>query len=367
MPPSTSTTLSFSLRSTILRGDENDLCIDAPVDGDSVDRHLHAYIKVMRAQASGCSKTRRRSPYRSVSLSPGVMIDDRYQITELRGYGGMGAVWKAEDLQLRRVVALKTASMSSLSERERFVREARLCSRIRHRNIVEIFDVGTTEDDTPYYTMELIEGRDLASVLQEDRPSIPMGLLMLRQIASALARVHRAGVIHRDIKPGNVVVDESIYISSDGVLCKLVDFGLASDIEIHDEGQPDLDTAPFTRSGQFVGTPLYMSPEQIRGEPLDQRSDIYGFGCLAREVLVGAPPFDGEELHGLLKQHLEDLPEPMFTAANPDTRRHEPDLLAALESLIGRCLAKEPVDRPASMTEIKNELSAINGMRRRAR
>ena len=319
------------------------------------EHHMNECIRVMKVRSLGrAGASAELRP--SVTLRAGVTIDERYHLVELLGRGGMGVVWKAHDVRLRRLVALKVASLSSEGERERFIREARICSRIRHRNIVEIFDVGVLEDGTRYYTMELVEGRDLGTVLREEQVGISVAVSILRQVAAALARVHHAGVVHRDVKPANIMINESPLRSTGGALCKLVDFGLAADAHATDEEPSELDAAHVTRSGQFMGTPLYMSPEQTRGESLDPRSDIYGFGCLAYELLTGSPPFRADDLPSLMHQHLHATPRPpsetMTAQASHETRE-------ALDALIGRCLAKRPEDRPATIGEVRAALGAI--------
>lgn len=316
---------------------------------DSVDRYMNAFIRDI-----GRPRPRRRDPS---CPCPGARLDGRYQLVELLGHGGMGAVWKARDQRLRRTVALKIASLPGELDRSRFVREARICSRIRHRNVVEIYDVGTADGGLAYYTMELVEGRDLSTVLADEPPGAPVLVLVLRQVASALDRVHRFGVVHRDVKPSNVVIDESSQRSTGGALCKLVDFGLAVDTEL---GAAD-DDEPITTPGQFLGTPRYMSPEQIRGATLDHKSDVYGFGCLAYEVLTGAPPFASPSMPDLLQQHLVASPEPMASAA---LDRLPPTTASTLEAIVSRCLAKRAADRPA-MSEVKQAFASMTLVARR--
>lgn len=316
-----------------------------PLRGDSIDHHMHAFLRNMR-------KTRVTQPISaepSTDPAPGVVVDDRYQLIELLGYGGMGAVWKARDTRLRRQVALKTANLPSEHARDRFLAEARLCSRISHRNIVQIYDLGVCRD-TVYYTMELIEGRDLATALEDDPPPLPGVVIVLRQIAGALGRMHREGIVHRDIKPSNVMLDESGVGSSNGAVCRLVDFGLAADL------RADRIAWAGGRRGRIMGTPSYMSPEQIRGETVDHRSDIYSFGCMAYEAFTGAPPFTPTELLELIELHSRRAPPPLRSAA---LDRIPAASSKALRRLVLHCLAKRPEDRPASMDEVKLVLRSI--------
>lgn len=322
---------------------------------------MNAFIRDM-GQGEGRPAPRSDAGVRAPSgPSPGATLDQRYELVELLGYGGMGAVWRARDLHLGRMVALKTASLPNDAERRRFVREARICSRLRHRNIVEIYDAGSLGQDAAYYTMELVEGRDLSTILEDESLGISVLVIILRQIAAALHRVHEAGVVHRDVKPGNVVIDESAS-SSDGVLCKLVDFGLAAELWPGHESGSGFERDYISMSGQFMGTPQYMSPEQIQGAALDHKSDIYGFGCLAYEVLTGAPPFVGESMHDVLQMHLHTRPEPM-----PSTALGRLPAAAAqqLEAIVMRCLAKRVDERPASMLEVRRVLGAVETFERR--
>jgi serine/threonine protein kinase len=284
--------------------------------------------------------------------SRGAKVDDRYRPIEQLGSGAVGAVWKAYDDRLRRLVALKVAFLPDELQRRRFMREARLCSRIHHRNVVQIYDVGI-ESKTVYYTMELVEGRDLSTVLGEGPLGIPGLMIVLRQIAGALGRVHHEGILHRDIKPSNVVLNESPSRSTNGAVCKLVDFGLATDVQ----AQSATWSGVAPRPGRVKGTPAYMSPEQIRGEALGPRSDIYGFGCLAYEAFTGAPPFPSEDIDQVLALHLCKRPAPMHAAAFD---RIPAASSRALQDLVQRCLAKRPEDRPESMDEVRRMLRSVS-------
>ncbi|MEM9454788.1 MAG: serine/threonine-protein kinase [Myxococcota bacterium] len=331
--------------------------------GDSVDRYMNAFIRdIGQDEGRPVPHNSSGAGFRALSgPSPGATLDGRYKLVELLGYGGMGAVWRARDLHLGRTVALKTASLPNDAERRRFVREARICSRIRHRNIVEIYDARSIAEETAYYTMELVEGRDLSTILEEESLGISVLVMILQQVAAALYRVHEAGVVHRDVKPGNVVIDESAS-SSDGVRCKLVDFGLAAELWSGHESGSDFERDYISMSGQFMGTPQYMSPEQIQGAALDHKSDIYGFGCLAYEVLTGAPPFVAESMHDVLQMHLYTQPEPIPAVALdrlPVTAGVE------LEAIVMRCLAKRVDERPASMLEVRRVLGALETFERR--
>ncbi|KAB2380058.1 serine/threonine-protein kinase [Actinomadura montaniterrae] len=263
-------------------------------------------------------------------LAAGTELDGRYRLESLIGRGGMGEVWRALDTRLRRPVAVKAlpAELADVpGAMERFEREAEATAALQHPGITVVFDVGRTEDGLAYLVMELLEGEDLQTLLRRRPGGLPVAEAagLAAQVADALAAAHSRGIVHRDIKPAN------LFVLADGRL-KLCDFGIA--------GLADAATR-LTQDGGSVGTPLYMAPEQYRGEAADHRSDLYAFGCVLHELLTGEPPFrSGSGLPGLMYAHLNE-PPPRVGAVRPDVPPH-------LERLVLDLLAKEVDQRPSS-------------------
>ena len=262
----------------------------------------------------------------------------RYALTEEVGRGSMGTVYRASDPLIERVVAIKTIDLArlddgSLEPRARFLREAKAAGRLSHPGIVTIFDVGELED-IAFIVMELVEGRSLKDILDRGEP-IPLAaaLAILVQTADALDFAHRHGVVHRDVKPGNVM------LTRHGTV-KITDFGIAR-----------IDQTKRTRTGILVGSPGYMSPEQLSGKAIDGRSDVFSLGSLLYELATGRGPFDAER------------PEDVVTLmANITSRPHEPPsavnaaLPASIDAIAARALAKRPADRYASAAEMAGDL-----------
>lgn len=254
-----------------------------------------------------------------------------YQVRRALGQGGMGVVVLAVDEALGRDVALKLVVSTGEHdnvERARFDREARAAARLSHPNIAAIYDVGT-HDGRPFITMEYVPGETLADCLRRAPLPIPVVVSVTGQLASALASAHAAAMVHRDLKPGNVLV------RPDGTV-KLVDFGLARPAA----SKPSTDTDPITQLGAVVGTPAYMSPEQAMGRPLDAASDVFSLGTLVYECLSGACPFSGDSVFGILNSVVHHAPPPVAT--------RRPDTPSGRAQLVARCLAKEPSSRPSA-------------------
>ena len=203
----------------------------------------------------------------------------RYRLLDELGRGGMGVVHRAEQVELGRVVALKVMLANDEKARARFEREMRVTARLSHPHIVRIFDVGEHEG-APYFTMELVQGEALSRRLSRGRLEIDEVLVIARQVASALSEAHGLGLVHRDLKPDNLILSEV----EARLFVRVLDFGVAHDSR---------DEAPLTRTGAILGTALYMSPEQARGLALDGRSDLYSLGCILYEALTGRPPCVG--------------------------------------------------------------------------
>ncbi|MBX3277997.1 MAG: protein kinase [Acidobacteria bacterium] len=273
-----------------------------------------------------------------------------YRIVEKLGEGGMGEVYLAEDMLLERRVAIKFPQLSNdRDERARFLREARLASSLNHPNIATIHDFGETGDGQPFLVMELVEGESLGRVLAGGMLPVERSVRIALEVASALEEAHRRGIVHRDIKPSNIA------LSARGAV-KVLDFGLAKRIRPPGAGNPaDSPTRPranadpaATRPGVAVGTPLYMSPEQVRGEEIDARSDLFSLGVLLHECLSGAPPFEGDNFTEISAKILQSDPPP------PSQRN--PRVPPLLDQITARALAKQAADRYASAEELRADL-----------
>ena len=265
------------------------------------------------------------------------VVAGRYRLVKSLGRGGFSEVWQAEDSVLGRAVAVKvfTAPAGQADLVARFHREARTVAGLRHPNVVVVFDAGVCRD-VPYVVMELLAGPSLERLLALRGP-LPAGLAVgyAEQAAAGLAAAHAAGVVHRDIKPGNLVLD------SDGTL-KVVDFGIASLAWA---------SASLTASGVTLGTPAYLSPEQAAGRPAEPRSDLYSLGCVLYALLTGSPPFTGDHPVATAAQHL--------TAAAPPVHERRPGLPPVIGQLLATLLAKNPEDRPPDAATVRGWLAEV--------
>jgi len=269
----------------------------------------------------------------------------QYTLEEKIGSGGMGDVYRASHALLRRPTAIKLLlpGRGGSAELERFEREVQTTSQLTHPNTVAIYDYGRTPDGLFYYAMEYLPGKQLGELVAEHGP-LPAGRMVqfLLQITSSLAEAHQAGLVHRDVKPANVIICERGGIAD---FVKVLDFGIVKSVE--DEVETGV-----TRTGRFAGTPDYASPEQIRGKGVDGRSDIYSLGALAYFALTGGPPFTGGNQLEVCSAHLSKAPE-SFASRGVDT------VPAELEAVVMRCLAKDADDRFASMLELRRALRAL--------
>ncbi|MEW5742820.1 MAG: serine/threonine-protein kinase [Myxococcota bacterium] len=265
-----------------------------------------------------------------------------YRVLERLGSGGMGHVYRGEQPLLGRPVAIKVLKRElsqDPSHARRLLDEARSVAAARHPNIIDVFSFGETPSGEPYLVMELLDGEPLDVMLARAGALEPRdALALLIPIASALAAAHAVGVIHRDLKPGNVFVAR---LHDGAALPKLLDFGLARRGE----------AGARVRQTSVGGTPLYVAPEQMRGEAVGPQADLYSFGCLAFELLAGRPPFTARELATLLDQHQSMAPPPLL--------RFAPEAPRELERLVARLLEKDPARRPASARDVRGELERI--------
>ncbi|MEU8224440.1 serine/threonine-protein kinase [Kribbella sp. NPDC048915] len=257
----------------------------------------------------------------------GEVLAGRYRLLTLLGRGGAGEVWQAEDTVLARHVAVKllrSLDGDPMDAVERFRAEAQSAARLMHPNVVATYDVGT-EGDHVFLVMELVEGPDLAKLMRTSGlPTASMVENIARQGARALDAAHGAGIVHRDVKPANLLM------APDGTL-KMTDFGIAKRTG-----------SETTGLGVLLGTASYVSPEQIRGGQATPASDWYAFGCVLHELLTGTPPFTGPTADAVMRQHL-DVPPPLVTRT---------DVPAELAGLVTQLLAKNPADRPSSAADV---------------
>lgn len=275
----------------------------------------------------------------------GTTLDGRFYIEEVLGQGGMSVVYKAKQLRVNRYVAIKTIRMqvdTHSTVAQRFMREVETLVALSHPNIVSVFDCVFGPGDQPYIIMDYLKGRSLEALLRDEGPlDLNRFARIAVQILSALEHAHKKGVIHRDVKPGNVVLidDEMDFV-------KVVDFGLAKLTE---------ENRKLTRSGELWGSPPYMSPEQALGESGDYRSDIYSLGAVMYEMLTGKDPFyESATVYELIKAHLEKMP-PSFAQANPNAL-----VPPGVEHAIGRALHKKPDERYQSVGQFQS--AVVGGM-----
>jgi serine/threonine-protein kinase len=286
------------------------------------------------------------TPSKGVKIEKGALFAGRYEILGSVGKGGMGVVFRARDKQLDEVVALKVLRGEMLSEDpsllERFKQEIKLARRITHRNVLRTHDFGET-DGTSYISMEFLEGVTLKDLIK-GKGALPLGvgLSVSKQMCHGLAAAHEQGVVHRDIKPQNMLI-----LPESGEL-KIMDFGIARVSEV-EGGAPG---SGLTTAGMVMGTPDYMPPEQAQGHPADFRSDIYSLGIVLFETFTGRLPFTGETIMKIVMGHIQSPP--------PRPRGLNPRLPAELEAVILKCLEKEPKRRYAKMEDLLDALTAIS-------
>jgi serine/threonine protein kinase len=300
----------------------------------------------------------------------GATLSDKYRLERLLGSGGMGSVYLSTHIGTGREVALKLIAPQFMRNShfvERFRREARAAGRLRHPHIVDVTDFGFArlgDDEVAYLVMEYLDGCSLGQVLREEKSlPLPRVVEILDQVCSAVQEAHQNGIVHRDLKPDNIWLEPD---RLGGFRAKVLDFGIAHLIDETGQGMtvpaapnhagdsaeavlPVIETAALTRVGSVLGTPLYMSPEQCRGESLDARSDIYSLGVIAYQMLTGSPPFQGE-VASVLEAHQSMPPAPL--------RRGRNRLPAGVDRVVLSALDKDPARRPPTAMSLANGLRA---------
>lgn len=270
-------------------------------------------------------------------------MGERYEVLELIGQGGMGAVWKVRDHAINKTLAIKVLRKELAGDKlavKRFQQEAQAASCLTQANLVAVYGTGTAKDDSPYLIMDFLEGENLESLLaREVRLPAPQALDIASQIADALAHAHAKGIVHRDLKPSNIILTKT---EAGNDIVKIVDFGIAKVMPSINE-----QTNNLTQTGDLFGSPLYMSPEQCKGDPVDSRSDIYAFGCVLYEMLSGRTAFAADNPIKTILMHLNEAPKPLNSEGIPE----------GVTSIIDRCLEKHPGSRYQSIEEILQDLS----------
>jgi len=276
----------------------------------------------------------------------GTKLGDRYDVLSVIASGGMGTVFRGRHILMDKIVAIKMLNAAYAGEPGAFARfqnEAKIACQLSHQNIVTVHDFGITNDKM-YLVMDFVEGQTLAQIL-DDKTFLPWQRVanLAKQICSGLEYAHDQGLIHRDLKPSNII----IVTAKDGTdQVKILDFGLA---KFFDEGKQQ----KLSQSGFMMGTGFYMSPEQCRGKKADIRSEVYSLGCVLYESLTGLPPLVGENVLETVQKHIEEFPVPMSKL------RPELEIPSEIESVVRRCLAKDPAERFQSAAELRMSLEAI--------
>ncbi|HEX8144129.1 MAG TPA: protein kinase [Pyrinomonadaceae bacterium] len=278
----------------------------------------------------------------------GKIIEGKYKIESQIGVGGMGTVYRGSRLLIGDEVAIKILHQDKLSSDPqaamRFRREAQAAARLKHPNAVSIYDFGISADGLQYLVMELIEGRSLRQIIEEQGPLAPSDAAeVIKQTCAALDEAHRHNIIHRDIKPDNIIIN----VVDGGLRVKVLDFGIA---KLRDQSESNL-----TQTGNIVGTPHYMSPEQCLGEELDSRSDIYSLGVVVYEMMCGVVPFKAPVSMAVVVQHVNQPPPPL--------RAKNPGISASVEAVVLHALGKKRESRPQTAGAFAREfVSAVSGV-----
>src|SRR5690349_5462013 len=332
---------------------------DQPLDGSQLgsgalaqqptDVQPVAVLKVCPQCGTEYETAARFCPADGTALRPkgsdslvGSVLADRYHILKRIGEGGMGRVYLGEHVKMNRQCAIKVMSPALVNDAEsasRFAREASNAARIIHPNVAAVFDYGES-DGLVYLVMEFVDGEPLSRLLAREAPfGLERAIDLSRQIADGLGAAHELGIVHRDLKPDNILVSRS---RSGREVVKVVDFGIAKAMQ---EGAGEA----LTRTGLVIGTPEFMSPEQLLGDPIDARSDLYALGCIMHLMLTAAPAFDAPTREQMIKRRLSENP--------PHAQALDPGIPDAIDRVISRLLARTPEDRYASAAEVREALS----------
>ncbi|MGH9835587.1 MAG: serine/threonine-protein kinase [Blastocatellia bacterium] len=272
----------------------------------------------------------------------GLMLDQKYRLESILGVGGTGTVYRAQRLLIGDSAAVKVLHPNQTGHPkavERFRREAQIAARLKHENVVNVYDFGVSKDGLVYFVMEMAQGVSLRQmIVQQGKFTEAEAAQIISQVCAAMDDAHRQGVVHRDLKPENILV----HATPQGLQVKVLDFGISTQREIFDH--------KLTQTGGVIGTPHYMSPEQCKGEELDGRSDIYSLGIVLFEMLTGFVPFNSKTPTAIVVQQVNQAPPPL--------REINPEISPAIEAVVLRALAKRPEARPQTAGELARELNA---------
>lgn len=294
-----------------------------------------------------CADDREPLQMEKLDSTLGAIFAEKYEIESVIGSGGMSVVYRARHKLMDKTVAIKLLDPRLVRQQvavRRFQLEAQAASRLNHPNLIIIHDFGITPDNQPYIIMDFLSGRSLQQILDEKPQIAPdRARRIFMQAASGLAHAHKCGVVHRDVKPNNIILERD-HTGEEAV--KIVDFGIAKLTGSSPQER-------LTRAGEVFGTCMYMSPEQCRGQDVDHRSDIYSLGCVMFESLSGLPPFSGENEFDTMQMHLSADP-PALRACRPDL-----EIPGEFETVVLKALAKDAAERYQSMDELVDALSVI--------
>lgn len=274
----------------------------------------------------------------------GTRISDRYEIVDELGRGHLGVVYKAVQLHDGKTFAIKVLTSHDERDIQRFQREMRAASKLRHPNVVQVYDLGSTAGGDHYLVMELVAGNTLRQTIRS-QGSLPVArcLNIFRQACDALEHLHNHGIVHRDLKPANIML---VPQAEEPESVKLVDFGLALPVD-----PEEAKAEKVTLEGYVTGTPAYMSPEQCLAAHVDSRSDIYSLGCVMFRALTGLAPIAGVTPRETMTKQVKSPPTPFARAAGAT------NIPASLQTIIMRCLAKNPEDRYQTVTDLRGDLT----------
>jgi tRNA A-37 threonylcarbamoyl transferase component Bud32 len=284
---------------------------------------------------------------RDTLIEPDTIIAERYRIVRQVGKGGMGKVYEAKHASIGRRVAIKILNKEFSEDKEaleRFQQEAKIAGTIGHINICEVLDFGTTAEGQPFLVMEYLEGESVASML-ETRKALPLNVAfaIIKQVLDALEEVHGRGIVHRDLKPENIILTT---IRGHGMVVKLLDFGISKVMKAHTESMR------LTKTGTMMGTPYYMSPEQIRGNrDIEYTTDLYSSGVILYEMICGKVPYGGANYNDVILSIVED--------PFPDPRKLLPGLSSDIARLLRRSMEKDPMKRYESAAEFKEAIAEL--------
>jgi len=280
-------------------------------------------------------------------------LSAKYEFLEKIGFGAMGVVYKARHKTLDRIVAIKFMNLSIVSEEaiKRFEIEGKATSLLSHPNVILVHAFDTTDHGHPFIVMEYVDGITLADVISADgQIQVDRFLSIFDQVCQGLAHAHAHGIVHRDVKPGNIMLTHD-EVGAETV--RIMDFGMAKLLYDAESWSHDSTRLDLTKTGETLGSPLYMSPEQVRAATIDHRSDLYSLGCVMYESLTGEPPFVGQTMLETMGMHVNDRPASLKVASAGK------DFTVELEDLIRRLLEKRPADRFASADELRLALHQV--------